>query len=119
MNTMSRLFPVVVLAALATSASAQSRGVSVNVGGVSVAVAENSSSSFRRTSPTKSMRRQADTALASAQRVLADGDYREAAQLFGRVAERYPRSTQAAEALYWRAYVALQDRQRQQPLRLH
>ena len=33
-----------------------------------------------------------------------DGDYREAAQLFARVAERYPRTTQASDALYYRAY---------------
>ena len=103
MNTMSRLFPVVVFAALATSASAQSRGVSVNAGGVSVAVAENSVVVIPA-DLTNDYERQADSALASAQRVLADGDYREAAQLFGRVAERYPRSTQAPEALYWRAY---------------
>ena len=103
MNTMSRLFPVVVFAALATSASAQSRGVSVDAGGVSVAVTENSVIVIPA-DITNDYERQADSALASAQRVLADGDYREAAQLFGRVAERYPRSTQAPEALYWRAY---------------
>ena len=101
MNTMSRLIPVAVIALLATSASAQSRGVTVNAGGVSVAVAENS---IVVSSELNEYERQADTALASAQRVLADGDYREAAQRFGRVAERYPRSTQAPEALYWRAY---------------
>jgi HEAT repeat protein len=48
--------------------------------------------------------RQADSALRVAKRVLEDGDFREAAQLFARLAERYPRSAQAAEALYWRAF---------------
>ena len=100
MNTMSRLIPVVVIAALATSASAQSRGVTVNAGGISVAVAENSVVVVEL----NEYERQADTALATAQRTLADGDFREAAQLFARVAERYPRSNQASEALYWRAY---------------
>jgi HEAT repeat protein len=47
---------------------------------------------------------QADTALAAAQRVLQDGDFREAARMFARVAERYPRSSQAPDALYWQAF---------------
>ena len=100
MNTMSRIIPVVVIAALATSASAQSRGITVNAGGVSVAVAENSIVVVEL----NEYERQADTALATAQRALSDGDFREAAQLFARVAERYPRSSQAPDALYWRAY---------------
>lgn len=102
MNTMSRLIPVVVIALLATSASAQSRGVTVNAGGYSVAVGE--TSVVINPAELNEYERQADTALASAQRVLADGDFREAAQLFARVAERYPRSSQAPEALYWRAF---------------
>jgi HEAT repeat protein len=47
--------------------------------------------------------RQADSALSSAKRVFEDGDYREAARLFARIAERYPRSAQAPDALYWQA----------------
>jgi len=47
---------------------------------------------------------QADSAFRAAERVLADGDFRVAAQMFARLAERYPRTTQAADALYWRAY---------------
>lgn len=47
---------------------------------------------------------QADTLLRAAQRVMAEGDFREAAQMFARLAERYPRSAQAPDALYWRAF---------------
>jgi len=48
--------------------------------------------------------RQADSALRAAKQVFQNGDYREAAQRFARLADRYPRSAQAAEALYWRAF---------------
>jgi HEAT repeat protein len=48
--------------------------------------------------------RQADSVLRVAKRVFENGDYREAAAQFSRVAERYPRTAQAAEALYWRAF---------------
>ncbi len=47
---------------------------------------------------------QGDSALRAAQRVLQDGDFREAAQMFARIVERYPRSAQAPDALYWQAY---------------
>lgn len=45
-----------------------------------------------------------DSAYRAAQRVLQDGDYREAARQFQRYAERYPRSSNAPEALYWQAF---------------
>ena len=48
--------------------------------------------------------RQADSALRAAKRTLEDGDFHQAAQMFARLAERYPRSAQAPEALYWRAF---------------
>jgi HEAT repeat protein len=48
--------------------------------------------------------RQADSSLRVAKRTLEDGDFREAARLFARIAERYPRSAQAPEALYWQAF---------------
>lgn len=47
---------------------------------------------------------QADSAFRVARRALDDQDYSRAARLFAQVAERYPKATQAAEALYWRAY---------------
>ena len=47
---------------------------------------------------------QADSAFRVARRVLDDGDYRRAAQLFSEVWERYPRASQAADALYWRSF---------------
>jgi HEAT repeat protein len=53
---------------------------------------------------TNESERQADSALNLAKRTLEDGDFREAARLFARVAERYPRSGQAPEALYWQAF---------------
>ena len=54
--------------------------------------------------PSTEFERQADSSLAAAKRVMEDGDYREAARMFARVAERYPRSAQAPEALYWQAF---------------
>lgn len=47
---------------------------------------------------------QADSALRAAKRVLDDQNFRDAARMFEQLAERYPRSAQAAEALYWRAF---------------
>ena len=47
---------------------------------------------------------QGDSALRAAQRVLQDGDFREAARMFALIVERYPRSAQAPDALYWQAY---------------
>jgi tetratricopeptide (TPR) repeat protein len=47
---------------------------------------------------------QADSALRVARRALDAGDYRQAAELFGQVAGKYPRASQAADALYWQAY---------------
>jgi len=47
---------------------------------------------------------QADSAYQAARRALDGGEYRQAAELFSRVAERFPRTTQAADALYWRAF---------------
>jgi HEAT repeat protein len=35
---------------------------------------------------------------------MADGDYRRAADLFKQVADRYPQSASASDALYWRAW---------------
>lgn len=47
---------------------------------------------------------QADSAFRVARRALDAGDYRQAAELFGQVTDRYPRASQAAEALYWQAF---------------
>lgn len=47
---------------------------------------------------------QADSGLRVAKRVLDGGDFRKAAEIFAGLAERYPRSAQAPEALYWRAF---------------
>jgi HEAT repeat protein len=50
------------------------------------------------------LERQGDSALRAARRVMDDQDFREAARLFAQVAERYPRTTYAAEALYYQAF---------------
>lgn len=47
---------------------------------------------------------QADSGLRIAKRVLDGGDFRKAAEIFAGLAERYPHSAQAPEALYWRAF---------------
>jgi HEAT repeat protein len=47
---------------------------------------------------------QGDADLRAAKRVMDEGDFREAARMFARIAERYPRTTQASEALYFQAF---------------
>ena len=47
---------------------------------------------------------QGDADIRAAKRVMDEGDFREAARMFARVAERYPRTSQAAEALYFQAF---------------
>ena len=46
----------------------------------------------------------ADSLWRAARRALSDEDYRHAADLFGRIVERYPESDYAGDALYWRAW---------------
>jgi HEAT repeat protein len=47
---------------------------------------------------------QSDSLMRAAQRTLQDGDFREAARMFARIVENYPRSAQAPDALYWQAF---------------
>ena len=99
MNTMFRFFTVVALASPTTLWS-QDIAVHVNLATPSGA----SSSIVIPASLSNEKETQADTALRAAQEVLNEGDFREAAQMFARVAERYPRTPQAATALYWQAW---------------
>jgi TolA-binding protein len=46
----------------------------------------------------------ADSLYRAGREALNRGDYRDAAQSFARIVERYPQSTYAADALYWEAY---------------
>ena len=46
----------------------------------------------------------ADSLYREARELLNQGDYRRAAELFGQIVSRYPNSTYAADALYWRAF---------------
>jgi HEAT repeat protein len=46
----------------------------------------------------------ADSLYRIAHQALTDGDYRRAATLFGQVADKYPKSAKAGDALYWRAW---------------
>ncbi|MGH7624222.1 MAG: HEAT repeat domain-containing protein [Gemmatimonadaceae bacterium] len=46
----------------------------------------------------------ADSLYRTARQALNDGDYRRAADLFRRIAERYPSSSYAGDALYWQAF---------------
>ncbi|HET7187544.1 MAG TPA: outer membrane protein assembly factor BamD, partial [Gemmatimonadaceae bacterium] len=45
----------------------------------------------------------ADSLYREARETLNRGEYRRAAALFGQITQRYPSSTYAADALYWRA----------------
>ncbi len=103
MKTMFRFLSVLVPVLMAAPQALRSQTVSVDVAGVSVAV-NGKSVIVIPSDLSDDYERQADTSLAAAKRVLEDGDFREAAQRFARVAQRYPRSAQAAEALYWQAW---------------
>lgn len=46
----------------------------------------------------------ADSLYRAAREALNRGDYRVAARTFARISDRYPKSTYAADALYWEAY---------------
>src|SRR6185437_16513452 len=46
----------------------------------------------------------ADSLYRVARKALNDGDYRRAASLFGQIADAYPDSHYAGDALYWRAF---------------
>jgi HEAT repeat protein len=100
---MSRFFPAVAIALLVMPPALGAQGVAVQAGGVTVAVNETSVIVFPSVTVGEN-ELQADTALRAAKEVLEDGDFREAAQMFARIASRYPRTAQAAEALYWRAF---------------
>src|SRR5688572_13430901 len=102
MKRMSRIILPITVAIFATPLVAASQVVTVSDAGVSVAVGH--TSIMIPSGVGNTLETQADTALRSAKQVLDDGDYREAARLFLRIAERYPRSAQAADALYYRAY---------------
>lgn len=99
MKTMLRFLPILTLTLIGVPAAAQSVASTVPVGSASRAATIVIPGTFLNETE-----RQADSALRVAKRVLDAGDFREAAQLFAQFAERYPRSAQAAEALYWRAF---------------
>jgi HEAT repeat protein len=113
MKSTLRVFPVVALAALATPLTLISQQVVRSATATSAAAITPSVVASSAVAPPAMVipegyvnenERQADSALKVAKRVLEDGDYREAAQLFARLAERYPRTAQASEALYFRAF---------------
>src|SRR5687767_9315922 len=51
-----------------------------------------------------SMEDPADSLYREAREALNRGDYRRAADLFGRIPSRYPQSEYAADAMYWQAF---------------
>lgn len=102
MKLTSRFIPFAATAILATPLALASQAVAVHDARAAYAVS--AAEIVIPASIGDDHERQADSALRVAKRVLEDGDFREAAQLFARLAERYPRSAQAAEALYWRAF---------------
>ncbi|MDQ3697875.1 MAG: HEAT repeat domain-containing protein, partial [Gemmatimonadota bacterium] len=61
--------------------------------------------SFRTVAPAPwAPKDQADSLYREARELLNRGDYRRAADLFGQIPARYPRSEYAADALYWQAF---------------
>ena len=102
MNTMSRFLPAAALLLLVTAPALVAQTVTRNE--VHVAVSSNGGVTVVIPAELSANETQADSALRAAQRALDDRDYREAADLFQQVYERYPRSSQAPSALYWRAY---------------
>ena len=101
---MKRTFRIVPLIASATFATPLLASQVVTVSDAGVAVAVSHTSIVIPSGVGNELQQQADSMFRAARRVMDDGDYREAAQLFARVAERYPRTTQASDALYYRAY---------------
>ena len=101
MKRLTRIFPLIASTIFATPLLA-SQVVTVSDAGIAVAV--NNTSIMIPSGVGIELQQQADSVFRAARRVMDDGDYREAAQLFARVAERYPRTTQASDALYYRAY---------------
>jgi HEAT repeat protein len=101
---MKRMFHIIPLIATATFATPRLAAQVVTVSDAGVSVAVNHATIVIPSGFGKTLELQADSALRAARKVMDDGDYREAAQLFARIAERYPRSTQASDALYFRAY---------------
>jgi HEAT repeat protein len=100
MKRTTRTIALFAVAAFATPAASQVAAVS----DLDFAVRSSHSASVISAIVETAQQSAADSAFRAARRVLDDGDYREAASLFARVAERYPRTTQAADALYYRAY---------------
>ncbi|HEY5547579.1 MAG TPA: HEAT repeat domain-containing protein, partial [Gemmatimonadaceae bacterium] len=117
MKTMYRYFPLSGIAMLATplvlasqAAAVREARAAVAIGAPALVPPANAPSAIATSViviPAKlgsETELQADSALRVAKRVLEDGDFRDAAQRFARLAERYPKTSHAAEALYWRAY---------------
>jgi len=102
MKITSRFIPFATIAILAPPPAVASQTVAAHE--VRATLSVSAASIVIPMSIVSDAERQADSALRVAKRVMDDGDFREAAQLFAKLAERYPRTTQAAEALYWRAW---------------
>lgn len=97
-------FPVISLAAMAMLAPPALASQAVAISDARAVYAVSAAGIVIPASFGNDAERQADSALRVAKRRLDDGDFREAAQLFAALADRYPRTAQAAEALYWRAW---------------
>lgn len=95
MKSTTRLFTLVVLAAFAMPDEAASQQLRREALSVASSTSLSSGAEFSQ---------QGDSDLRAAKRVMDEGDFREAARMFARIAERYPRTTQASEALYFQAF---------------
>jgi HEAT repeat protein len=60
----------------------------------------------------------ADSLYREARRALSDANYTRAAELFGRIRERYPNSTYTADAYYWQAFSLQKNDRLDEALRL-
>jgi HEAT repeat protein len=101
---------VAVVGAPVAGAAAQRRGVLVAPSASAARVLEVERAPERRLPPASySLQDPADSLWRLGRRALADEDYRRAAELFGQIVSRYPRSEYAGNALYWRAYALFQN----------
>ena len=99
MKRTTRLFTLIALAAFAlpdeAASQPQLRREASSFATASATASSGSSAEFSQ---------QGDADLRAAKRVMDEGDFREAARMFARIAERYPRTSQAPEALYFQAF---------------
>ncbi len=101
MNSTTRLVHAIAFTVLAAPMALPAQAVATRE---ALPTASAIATEFAVASSAVEVAQQGDSSYRAAQRLLQEQDYREAANQFARYAERYPRSSNAPEALYWRAF---------------